>query len=101
MVWLRLEKWWTSSGIISNLQGACRKGKSCVHTAYLLQETVSTALDDNNHACVAYCDVSKAFDTVWVNGLFYKLYEMGIRGKLGDYFIDPMWTLCAELELEI
>ena len=81
LIWLRLEEWWSSSGVISNLQGACRKGQSCVHSAFLLQETVSTALDDSNNVFVAYFDVSKAFDTVWVNGLFYKMYEMGIRGK--------------------
>ena len=52
----------------------------------MLQETVSTALDDNNHALVAYFDVFKAFDTVWVNGLFYKMYEMGIRGKTWRLF---------------
>ena len=82
LAWLRIEKWWNDSGIISSLQGACRKGQSCVHTSYILQETVSTALDENNYAFSAYFDVSKAFDTVWINGLFYKMYDMGIRGKL-------------------
>ena len=50
LVWLRLEKWWNESGVISSLQGACRIGQSCVHTAYLLQETVSTALEEKNNA---------------------------------------------------
>ena len=39
------------------------------------------ALDQNKCAFVAYFDVSKAFDTVWINGLFYKLYKMGIKGR--------------------
>ena len=82
LVWLRLEKWWNESGIISSLQGACRKGQSCVHSAYLLQETVLTALEENNNVFMAYFDVSKAFDTVWVNGLFYKMYDMGVKGKI-------------------
>ena len=81
LVWNRLETWWHSSGVISILQGACRKGQSCTHTAFTLQETVSMALDKNKCAFVAYFDVSKAFDTVWINGLFYKLYKMGIKGR--------------------
>ena len=80
LIWNRLEKWWERTGIISKLQGACRKGQSCVHTAYLLQETVSSALEYKKNVFVAFYDVSKAFDTVWIKGLFFKLYNMGIRG---------------------
>ena len=81
LVWARLEDWWSKDSVITDLQGACRKGQSCVHTAYLLQETVSTALETSNNVIVAYYDVSKAFDTVWVEGLFYKLYNLGVTGK--------------------
>ena len=31
---------------------------------------------------VSYFDVSKAFDSVWVNGLFFQLHEMGIKDSL-------------------
>ena len=82
LLWSRIEPWWYEQGIVSNLQGACRKKQSCVHTAYLLQETVSSALENNRNVFVAYFDVSKAFDTVWTDGMFYKLYQMGIRGRL-------------------
>ena len=53
-----------------------------MHTAFLLQETVSTPLETNGNVFVAYFDVSKAFDTVWIDGLFYKLHEIGIVGKV-------------------
>ena len=82
LLWGRIEKWWTDSGAVSMLQGACRKKQSCVHTAYLLQETVSSALENNGNVFVAFFDVSKAFDTVWVDGLFYKLNEIGIVGRV-------------------
>ena len=39
-------------------------------------------METNNKVFVSYFDVSKAFDTVWINGLFFKLYEVGVRGKL-------------------
>ena len=86
LLWGRLEKWWSDNRVISDLQGACRKGQSCIHTAYLLQETVSTALERHKSVFVAFYDVSKAFDTVWTDGLFSKLYDMGIKGKCWRLF---------------
>ena len=64
LLWHRLEVWWYDSGVISGLQGACRKGTSCLHSAMTLQETVATNLDRNKKVFVAYFDVAKAFDTV-------------------------------------
>ena len=82
VIWDRIEPWWKENEVISRFQGACRKGQSCVHTSLLLQETVSAALEKHSKVFVSYFDVSKAFDTVWINGLFSKLHDMGIRGKL-------------------
>ena len=31
---------------------------------------------------VIFYDVSKAFDTVWTNGLFYKMYNAGITSRI-------------------
>ena len=82
LLWGRMEKWWEDNVVISRLQGAGRKGQSCLHSALLLQETVSDALETNRNVFVSYFDESKAYDTVWTNGLFYKLHTMGIRGKM-------------------
>ena len=78
LVWARMEKWWLSK--ISPLQGAGRKGVSCTHSALLLQETVSSRLNMGNKVFVTYFDVSKAFDSVWIDGLFYQLRTLGIVG---------------------
>ena len=67
---------------ITPLQGAGRKGVSCLHTAMLLQETVSTKLESGNKVFVTFFDVSKAFDSVWVNGLFFQLRNMGLVGRV-------------------
>ena len=81
VVWKRMEKWWFDSGIITQLQGACRKGVSCVHSTFLFQESISTLLETHKKVFVTYLDVLKAFDGVWIGGLFYRLWEMGIRGR--------------------
>ena len=69
--------------MISPLQGACTKGSSCLHTAAVLQEAIAAGLDANNRVFVAYFDVAKAFDSVWIDGLFYmyQLRKMRLVGK--------------------
>ena len=54
---------------------------SCVHSALVLRETMATLMKENHKCFVAFCNVNKAYDTVWVDGLFYQLYQMGISGK--------------------
>ena len=80
VLWKRMETWWFSTGVLTQLQGACRKGVSCVHTAYVLQESIATLLETNDKVFVTYLDVSKAFDGVWINGLFISLWDLGITG---------------------
>ena len=82
VIWSRIEPWWMENDILSRFQGACRKGQSCVHTSLLLQETVADALETHNKVFVSYFDVSKAFATVWINGLFSKLHDIGLNGKI-------------------
>ena len=74
--------WWEESGAISPLQGACKPGSSCVHSALILQETIAAGLDTNKKVFVAYFDITKAFDSVWIDGLFYHLHQKGVVGTL-------------------
>ena len=43
---------------------------------------VSHAVEHGNNPIVTYFDTRKAFDTLWIEGLFYQLYHKGITGKL-------------------
>ena len=82
LIWGRIQKWWFNERVISDSQGATRKGFSCVHTALTLQETISKVRECNKKVFVAYYDVSKAFDSVWTDGLFFQLHKLGITGTL-------------------
>ena len=48
VIWKRLERWWFDYGVLTQLQGACRKVVSCVHSAVLQQESFSDLLETNN-----------------------------------------------------
>ena len=54
----------------------------CLHSAYSLQETIATSREVTDNCFVAFFDVAKAFDTIWINGLFYQLFKLGISGKI-------------------
>ena len=82
LIWGRIQGWWFGDRVTSDLQGACRKGLSCVHTALTLQETISKERERSGKVFVAYYDVSKAFDSVWTDGLFFQLHKLGIKGTL-------------------
>ena len=81
LLWNRLKEWWVDEGVISELQGACKTGLSCIHTAFALQEAVATSFEAGNKCFVAFYDVSKAFDSVWIDGLFRQVFDSGITGK--------------------
>ena len=82
LLWERIQTWWFTEHVTSVLQGAARKGFSCVHSALTLQETIAKQHEGGKKVFVAYYDVSKAFDSVWTDGLFFQLHKMGIKGNL-------------------
>ncbi len=47
----------------------------------MLQETVTYNVENNSPTYCCFLDNTKAFDTVWHDGLFYKLHKLGISGK--------------------
>ena len=67
---------------LNPLQGGFRPQLSCLHSAFILQETIQHLREHGKKAFVAFLDVRKAFDTVWHEGLLVKLHRRGIHGRL-------------------
>ena len=51
-------------------------------TSFTLQETVNYFTERGTNVYCCLLDVSSAFDTVWIDGLFSKLFNIGINGKI-------------------
>ena len=79
---VRWEPWLRQYRVIDDAQGACQPSCSSLHTNWLLREIIAFNQERGSNVYIASLDIRKAFDTVWIKGLLYRLYETGIEGKL-------------------
>ena len=63
------------------LQGGFRQGYGCTHTAHVLQEAIQSLWERSKKAYVAFLDVRKAFDMVFLSTYIRR----GLRGISGDW----------------
>lgn len=77
-----------NNSIISPFQSGFQSGDSAVNQLLHLCNDFSKALDDGKEIRVVFCDISKAFDRVWHQGLIFKLRSVGITGSLLDWISD-------------
>ena len=66
---------------IHAMQGGFQKNIGCLMTSFLIRESIFYARENGSKLFVCFLDVKKAFDCVWHEGLFYKLYNSGINKK--------------------
>ena len=65
-------------------QAAFRSHRGCVDHIYTFAEIVREVCRTNDRRLYAFfLDIRKAYDTVWRDGLLYKLLQKGVRGRLG------------------
>ncbi len=76
----RAETWFDEN--FDPMQGANRKGRSSLETAALVQEALAYNTSHNSTVYIALMDIMKAFDTVWLDGLFFQLHQKNMDRKL-------------------
>ena len=59
-----------------------RRKRSCIDNVYTLNEIVQGRLREGKKTYAFFLDVKKAYDTVWRDGLWVKLWGLGVRGKM-------------------
>lgn len=84
----QLQHYLNENNIITPFQSGFRTGDSTVNQLLLLYHEFSKALDENKEIRVVFCDISKAFDRVWHQGLLFKLRSIGISDDLLEWFSD-------------
>jgi hypothetical protein len=75
------------------LQGGYQREQDAVTTCFVIDEVVNHCREEKEKVYVAYMDITKAFDTMWIDAMLFKLqYNKGIAGKtwrlIKNWYID-------------
>jgi hypothetical protein len=69
-------------------QNAYQEKRCSLMTSMALQECINYNLERSSKVYVCLLDSATAFDSVWHNGLFVKLHNLGFKGKLFRYLLE-------------
>ena len=77
----------TNNGIKSALsftevQAGAREAKSSVDQLSILKSVIQQRKLQRKQTYIALADIEKAFEYTWREGMFYKLWQRGVRGKI-------------------
>ena len=78
----RMEVFANENSIISENQAGFRKNHSTIDQVFVLQNLIEIVLSEKRKLFVAWVDFSKAFPSVWRNGLWFKLINSGVSSKM-------------------
>ena len=78
----RLSNWAENNNILSDSQFGFRKGCSTTDAIFVLNAIIQKVLKEKGRLFCAFVDLKKAFDSVYLNGLWFKLYKLGINAKM-------------------
>jgi hypothetical protein len=77
--------------ILPDEQNAFREKRGCEDNVFIFHEILSIMKQQGRNVYAAYIDIKKAYDRVFIFGLWAKLLRYGIRGKL--------WRVLREIYL--
>ena len=96
----RLRKHLEGNDFFSKYQSGFRKSKSTNDHPFRLSQTIMESFNRDEHVIAAFLDVEKAFDTVWHNGLRYKIYQLDLPTKLSRWLFDILAGRFIHVKIE-
>jgi hypothetical protein len=70
------------TSLLHESQNGFRPQRSCADHQSVLSEVLGGRKAEGKDSYVLFIDTYKAFPTVWLDGLFQKLWDKGVRGKM-------------------
>ena len=78
----RLEAHLEGNNIMDAEQDGFRKKHSTIHAVLRLVQSIYNGFERDEATAVIFIDLKGAYDTIWREGLVYKLHKSGVQDKL-------------------
>jgi hypothetical protein len=78
----RLSAWSEDGCKMADEQGGFRRGRGTPDLIFVLRELISVRKAQGLPTMSTFIDARKAYDTVWREGNYVRLHDMGVRGKM-------------------
>ena len=91
----RLREFCESRGILTDSQFGFRAGRACRDALLVLTEVVERRGKERVFA--GFLDIAKAYPSVWRRGMWFKLWKVGVRGRMWRV----LQTLYARCEVAV
>ena len=82
LIYERLQEKIDEFDVIPNVQFGFRRYHSTVHQLMRVSEIIEKGFEDKKYTTAVFLDVARAFDSVWIEGLKYKLHQIGLPSYL-------------------
>ena len=78
----RLSSFSELTGTLADEQGGFRPHRGTPDQVFLLREVLASRKERGQPTFATYIDARKAYDTVWREDAYVRIYDSGVRGKL-------------------
>ena len=93
----RLNDFISTNNLLNNEQIGFRKGQSTNDHLFVLKTLIDSFKSQKKTLFTCFIDLSKAFDSVWREALYYKLFQLGISSK----FVKIIRSLYSNVQSKI
>ncbi|CAF1446819.1 unnamed protein product, partial [Rotaria sordida] len=96
----RMFKEFNERNILPSHQAGFRPHRSTMYNIIRLERYAREQLQKRQHSAVIFFDIKAAFDTVWFDGIIYKLCDLRLPDYLICYILSFLDNRTASIEIE-
>ena len=94
----RLDNFAAHKGFFTEMQFGFHEGVGCTEASFTILETIHHMLERGSKVFNYFLYVRKAFDTVWIDGILYKLFsELDTGGRMWKVIKDQYTNVKAQV----